>query len=47
MPRWGMVMDTRRCIGCHSCTVSCKTENEVPLGVWRTHMRYYEKGVYP
>lgn len=47
MPRWGMVMDTRRCIGCHSCTVSCKTENQVPLGVWRTHMRYYEKGVYP
>src|SRR3989304_10271635 len=47
MPRWGMVMDTRRCIGCHSCTVSCKTENQVPLGVWRTHMRYYEKGIYP
>lgn len=47
MPRWGMVMDTRRCIGCHSCTIACKTENEVPLGVWRTHMRYYEKGVYP
>lgn len=47
MPRWGMVMDVRRCIGCHSCTVSCKTENQVPLGVWRTHMRFYEKGVYP
>ena len=47
MPRWGMVMDVRRCIGCHSCTVSCKTENQVPLGVWRTHMRYYEKGRYP
>jgi tetrathionate reductase subunit B len=47
MPRWGMVMDTRRCIGCHSCTVSCKTENQVPLGVWRTHMRYFEKGRYP
>lgn len=47
MPRWGMVMDVRRCIGCHSCTIACKTENEVPLGVWRTHMRFYEKGVYP
>ena len=47
MANWGMVIDTRRCIGCHACTVACKTENEVPLGVWRTHVRYYEKGVYP
>lgn len=40
-------MDVRRCIGCHSCTIACKTENQVPLGVWRTHMRFYEKGLYP
>lgn len=47
MPRWGMVIDTRRCIGCQACTVACKTENDVPLSVWRTQVRYYEKGTYP
>jgi tetrathionate reductase subunit B len=46
-PKWAMVMDVRRCIGCHACTVACKAENEVPLGVWRTHIRTYEKGKYP
>lgn len=45
--RYAMVVDTRRCIGCHACTVACKAENDVPLGGWRTHVRYFEKGRYP
>lgn len=45
--QWVMVMDVRKCIGCHACTVACKAENRVPLGVWRTHIRTQEKGKYP
>lgn len=28
--RFGMVIDTRHCVGCQTCTVSCKISNEVP-----------------
>ena len=33
-PRWGMAVDTERCIGCWSCAVICKSENDIPLGMW-------------
>lgn len=45
--RYGFVIDNRKCIGCHACTVACKTENRVPLGVNRTWVKYVEKGKYP
>ena len=40
--RAGMLVDLDRCIGCHSCSVSCKTENAVPLGDFRIRVRYLE-----
>lgn len=45
--RYGMVIDLRRCIGCHACTVACKSEFNVPLGVWRAWVRVKEDGKYP
>jgi Fe-S-cluster-containing dehydrogenase component/formate-dependent nitrite reductase membrane component NrfD len=45
--RYGFVIDQRRCIGCHACTVACKEENQVPLGVFRTWVKYVERGTFP
>ncbi len=45
--RYGFVIDQTRCIGCHACTVACKEENRVPLGVARTWVKYVEKGEFP
>jgi Fe-S-cluster-containing dehydrogenase component/formate-dependent nitrite reductase membrane component NrfD len=45
--RYGFVIDHRKCIGCHACTVACKEENQVPLGVYRTWVKYIEKGAFP
>ena len=45
--RYGFVIDQTKCIGCHACTVACKTEHEVPLGVNRTWVKYIEKGSFP
>ncbi len=46
-PQWGKVLDQSRCIGCHACTVACKSENEVPLGVNRTYVKQVETGRFP
>lgn len=35
-----MVVDLRRCIGCHACSVACKTEHSVPLGTFRMRVRW-------
>ncbi len=45
--RYGFVLDQTRCIGCHACTVACKSENQVPLGVFRTWVKYIERGTFP
>ena len=45
--RYGFLIDNRRCIGCHACTVACKAEHEVPLGKFRTWVKHVEKGSFP
>ncbi len=45
--RWIKVIDQTRCIGCHACTTACKSENDVPLGVTRTFVKYVDVGVFP
>ena len=44
---YAFLIDNRRCIGCHACSVACKAEHEVPVGVARTWVKYVEKGVFP
>jgi Fe-S-cluster-containing dehydrogenase component/formate-dependent nitrite reductase membrane component NrfD len=45
--RYGFVIDHDRCIGCHACTVACKEEHNIPVGVFRTWVKYIEKGEFP
>ena len=44
---YGFIIDNRKCIGCHACSTACKSENEVPLGVYRTWVKTVETGRYP
>ena len=41
---WVMVMDLRKCIGCQACVVACKSENNVPLGYYRTWVNVAQEG---
>ena len=45
--RYGWFVDTRRCFGCHACEVSCKAENDVPLGNYIRQTIYQDVGTYP
>lgn len=45
--KYGFIIDNRKCIGCHACTVACKSEHDVPVGVNRTWVKQVEKGSFP
>ncbi len=45
--QYGFVIDHTSCIGCHACTVACKAENDVPVGSFRTSVKYTEQGTFP
>jgi Fe-S-cluster-containing dehydrogenase component/formate-dependent nitrite reductase membrane component NrfD len=47
LKNYGFIIDNRKCIGCHACSTACKSENEVPLGVYRTWVKHVETGRYP
>lgn len=45
--RWVMVIDLRKCVGCHACTVACVAENKLPPGVVYRPVLEREIGTYP
>src|SRR5512135_1042776 len=45
--RYGMAIDTRKCVGCMDCVVACKTENDVPEGFCRDWITYDTTGAFP
>ncbi|RMG47470.1 MAG: 4Fe-4S dicluster domain-containing protein [Acidobacteria bacterium] len=44
---WVMVIDPRKCIGCDSCTISCKAENVTPPGMTYRRVPKIEFGAFP
>jgi Fe-S-cluster-containing dehydrogenase component len=45
--KWVMVIDLRKCVGCHACTVACIAENKLPQGVVYRPVADEEIGRYP
>jgi len=47
MPRWGMVIDVKKCIGCWGCSISCKEEHFLPRGILWNRVLIGERGKFP
>lgn len=46
-PRWGMVVDLNRCVGCQTCTIACKHANDTAPDVQWRRVIDVEQGVFP
>ena len=42
-----MVIDLKKCVGCHGCATACKAAHGTPRGVTRAHVRAEVTGTYP
>ena len=48
MARYAIVFDLRHCVGCHSCTVACRVNNELPIDmIYNPVTTVGPTGVYP
>lgn len=45
--RWAMLIDLRKCVGCHACSVGCVSENKLPPAMQYRPVFEYEQGKYP
>ena len=45
--KWGMIINTKKCVGCHACTISCIAENKLPPGVVYRPVIELESGEFP
>jgi len=46
-PRYGMVIDLNRCVGCQTCTIACKHANDTPPEVQWRRVLDVERGTFP
>lgn len=47
MARYGMLIDTTKCIGCYACRIACQDQNHLPADVSLIKFHEFERGAQP
>lgn len=47
MPRYALLVDTKKCVGCYACMVACQNQNELPLENDFIRFEEAESGQFP
>lgn len=47
MPRYGMIIDETRCVGCHACRAACQNQNGLLAEESYNHLEERERGSFP
>lgn len=47
MPRYAMVIDLQRCVGCGACSIACRNENNVSDGIYWSNKITETAGKFP
>jgi len=47
MPRYAMVIDLQRCVGCGACSIACRNENNVPDDMYWSNKITETVGTFP
>lgn len=44
---YGMLIDQKKCVGCHACSIACKEAHGTPPGNRRSHVERTTEGTFP
>lgn len=47
MTRYGLAVDTTKCVGCHACRVACQNQNELDYDQSYNRIKELERGRFP
>jgi len=47
MARYGMLINTKRCVGCYACRIACQMKNDLTATEGFIHFKHLETGKFP
>jgi DMSO reductase iron-sulfur subunit len=46
-PKWGMLIDVSKCVGCHACRIACQNQNGLKVREYYNRIEEQESGEFP